>query len=203
MRIGGTRVRRRLCDPVRLSIAGALLAVCGGCVETTVTGQSPLLAGLPGVQTGMSGASGPQSRLPQEVAPVAQIRVENEDPDLPPTLYSKTVMDLMRNIAVTMDNNERDLFTDQVLSNMTKQEYYDRGLDPREAFDTLKGMDRDLRKLFSRMPQGEYTPGVLTQPMGQGVTRFYIRSYQGMKLKGIDVVYERRNWRLRWFVPAD
>lgn len=171
-----------------------------GCVETTVTGESPMLGGLPGVVTGME-SSGPKgAELPESVAAVDRVRIESEDPDEPPTLLSKSVMDLLRHIAITMDNGERDLFTDQVLSEMTKQEYYERGLDPREAFDTLKGRERSLRILFSRMPQGEFTPGLFMRPMGGGVYRLQVRPERGMYYRGIDVVFEKRNWRLRWFV---
>jgi hypothetical protein len=54
------------------------------------------------------------------------------------------------------------------------------------------------------MPQGERTPGFLLEPKGGGVFRVQVRTRKAatLKLVGLDMIMERGNWKLRWFVPG-
>ena len=108
----------------------------------------------------------------------------------------------MRHIQRTLYNNERDLFTEQVLSRMTRQEYLQRGLDPGEAFDTLKQREREIAELFSRMPLGEYTPQVIRTKVGHNMFRVRVTGVgvNDLYWRGYDMVLEGSDWKLRWFV---
>ncbi len=155
------------------------------------------MSGLPG--TGGAGAF----RLPSQTQvgeagdTPQQTRVTNPDGSI--TLHSPTVRDLMRHILETIAADEKDLFTKQLLSSKTRAEFTERGIDPGEAFDMLKRRRQDLRRLFSAMPVGEFTPGVLMTPVARNVFRLSAEGDPNMPWTFMDVVYEKGEYRLRWF----
>lgn len=125
-----------------------------------------------------------------------------EHPDGSKTLQSKTGLQLMYHIQSTLMDDEKDLFVEQVLSEITRSEYRDRGLDPAEAFVRLKKHERDIAKLFSRMPLGENSPNVLMEPLGNNMFRVRVTgpAARDVRYRGFDMVLEGGNWRLRWFL---
>lgn len=129
------------------------------------------------------------------------IRVEDEDGTI--TLYTKSIRQLMTQITLCIQNDERDLFVEQVLSQITKDEFYERNLDPGFAFDELVARQRDIFRMFYFMPMGEYTPGLFTKSIGRNVFRLQLSRARNEELYwiGIDSVFEKGNYRLRWFVP--
>lgn len=180
------------------SAAGVGAALLGsGCTETRVIHKAkPILSGLPGSEGGGGGVV-PGAPRPDILQPVDQIRVDNPDGSV--TLRSPTVRDLMRHILQTMAGDERDLFTEQVLSKITRQEFYERGFDPATTFDELKRRQSDLRRLFQAMPAGEFTPGILLEPVGRNVFRLRAEGDETMNWKYMDVVFESGDFKLRWF----
>ena len=132
--------------------------------------------------------------------PEGKIRVVDEDGNV--TLYAKSVKHLMSHIIYALENGERDLFVEQIMSKITKQEFYDRNLDPGIAFDELVNHRKDVYKVFHLMPRGENTPGMYLKPLGPNMFRLAAsRSGRNNLLWiGIDVSFESSNYKLRWFV---
>jgi len=162
--------------------------------------RHPLLGGLPGsettgVVTGPAGEYADPTRVPD-----GQIVRENADKSK--TLIAKTGRHLMVHIYNCIADDDAKLFTDQVLSEMTKGDYYERGLDPRGAFDTIKARREDVVKLFAAMPAGEFTPGLMAENVDTNVRRVNLTgaAAKGLSWTGFDMVMEKGNWKLRWFV---
>lgn len=200
-----TSNRRRL---LKATVGGAMIASCmmfaGGCAtETKIVKTKPWFAGLQNAE-GNTRAIGVENEFTNSAfeAPEDKIVIENEDKTK--TLIAKNGRHLMIHIYTTLMEYDRQLFTDQVLSNMTKQEFRDRGLDPASAFDMLQKQEDDIVTLFGIMPQGERTPGYLMEPQGNGVFRVRVhgRRAEGLKVVGFDMVMEGGNWKLRWIVPG-
>ena len=128
--------------------------VMAGCTRyERIVSQSSLLSGLDGSESSI-----PQKQTARELpdflrTPEEGIRIEDEDGTI--TLYAKSIRQLMAHLTTTIQNNERELFLEQVLSNVTKEEFYERGLDPGMAFDELTKRQRDIFRLFYVMPMGE------------------------------------------------
>lgn len=187
----------------RMLVAGLLSAVgvLGGCeTESRVVSWNPPLGRLPGAETQMP-VTGPRGSY-NDPTKLPEARLREESPDGKVTLRARTGRQLMQHIYTTLRDGERDLFAEQVLSRRTRSEYEVRGLDPRQAFDTLLARAEDIQALFDAMPMGEQTPGVFLEPMGEGVMRFRVTGRAAMDLRwtGIDMVMEDGSYRLRWFV---
>lgn len=183
---------------------GLLLGTTG--CETKIVRYNPPLAGLPGAQTGQrpvldsslkSSASGIDKQASAE--PI----IENADGTK--TLISRSGQDLMFHIARTMREDDEKLFTEQVLSEMTKDEFYERGYNPKIAFEEIKRRHEDVEKLFKVLPAGELTPGVLLEPVGVNIMRVRVHYHDPADLPwcGFDMRLEGPNWKLRWFVEND
>lgn len=180
-------------------VAGALL---GACTQTTVVKSKPWFAGLPNA-TGNVTPTGDMGPTPS-VLTNASGRLETQDDKGERTLVIKNGRALMIHIYTALMNDDRETFEEQILSAMTRQEFLANGRDPREAFDMLLAMEGDIIDLFNTMPFAEGTPGLRLQPVGEGVQRVRVRGLQAgnLRLVGMDMVMEKANWRLRWFVPA-
>lgn len=137
------------------------------------------------------------------VAPLGGIRQQNDAGEV--TLRARSARHLMAHIYTTLQQGERDLFAEQVLSSVTRSEFLARGRDPAEAFDMLKSRQADVFKLFDIMPAGEYTPGVIWKKLGQidghNLVRIGVSGIAARDLRytHFDMVMERGSWRLRWF----
>ena len=187
------------CQSIPLLI---LLVLLSGCVEKKVVYRRPLLSGLPGAVSGGDAiASRPKGYQDPSQIDSGKITIHNEDGST--TLIARSARHLMAHIYQTLKDDDRDLFTEQVLSELTKAEFRSRDKDPATAFDELKARQSDVEALFARMPMGEYTPGILQQNEGQGVLRVALSRHAaaGLRWRGFDMVMEGGNWRLRWFVP--
>ena len=178
-----------------------LLPILGGCTYERVVSQSGLLTGLEGAESKIPPKR--QARaLPDFLrTPNEGIRVEHEDGSV--TLYSKSVRQLMAHISTTIANGEQDLFLEQLLCQRTKDEFYERGLDPALAFEELVRRERDIGRLFYYLPMGEYTPGVYLKTIGRNTFRLKLprANNESLYWLGLDVVFEDSNYKLRWFLP--
>lgn len=196
------RAAGRAPRPPRVRVAVVLAALCltgaAGCREERIISRKGLLSSLPGAQSGIpDGRTVRQSELLR--TPRDGIRQTDEAGEV--TLYARSVQHLMSHIVSTMQNEERDLFTEQVLSKKTRDEFRIRGHDPATAYDEIVRRQRDVFRLFNVMPFGEHTPGVFLRPNGPNEFRLQIprSSFGDLKWTGIDVVFEDGNYRLRWF----
>lgn len=192
-------------DPRKLKVnRGVQAAVCSvlalaslGCMEEIRREPvgKPLLSGL---QNGGgfrslrglkgSGANG-QDQLP----------TRSVDLDGTITLRSPTIRDLMRHMLETVAAEEEELFTEQLLSSVTRREFLERGYDPAEAFREVERRQKDLRALLRAMPIGEFTPGLMMQPKGHNTFRLGVKGDPDLNWSFVDVVFENGNYTLRWF----
>ena len=185
---------------------GLAVVAMGGCVETRVVEWRPMMGGLPGASTEETVTPAKVPALPASVAgPIDEVNESDrplvlEDDAGVRTILSRSGRDLMYHVVWTLEEGERELFAEQVLSSVTRREFMERGRDPREAFDMLEPRQRAIRTLFSRMPQGEFTPGMVMKPVGGGVYRLQVRPGPQLYFSGMDLVNEAGHWRLRWFV---
>ncbi len=187
--------------PARPTLALLLIAIATlpACQEERIVSRKGLLSSLPGAQTGGIPDGRNISRADILRTPTGGLRHATEDGSF--ILYAKSVQHLMTHIVSTMQNNEADLFVEQVLSKKTRDEFIHRGYDPAEAFHELVRRQRDVFRLFNTMPFGENTPGLRLQSVGRNEFRLRLprESWGELKWTGIDVVFEEGNYRLRWF----
>ncbi|MCC5821864.1 MAG: hypothetical protein LAT64_01095 [Phycisphaerales bacterium] len=185
------------------AIAGLVLAGFASltaCAEERIVSRRGLLSSLPGAESNI-----PDHRTVNRPdilrTPSSGIRETLEDGDTV-ILHAKSVRHLMAHIVTTMQNGEEELFVEQVLSSKTRQEFVLRGYDPAEAYKELIRRERDVFRLFNVMPFGEQTPGLFLQKIGDNEFRLQIprSSFGELRWTGIDVVFENKNYRLRWFV---
>lgn len=184
----------------------APVAVLGGCQpEERIVRWNPPLAGLPGARspTPFTGRDG-RIDVDQINIPPDQLRVDRGDGVI--ELRARSARHLMIHIYNTMmRDDDIELFTDQVLSKVTADEFVQRGRNPREAYRMLKRHERDIRALFDAMPAGEQTPGVHWSRVGDvDGTRIYRLQVDGpgtseLRFTAMDIAMERGNFRLRWF----
>lgn len=195
----------RLCGGslvVSLVVSLALGAALLGCqTEERVVRYRPMLSSVPGAVSGTAPTGRSVDGRTVDPTAVTEESLVLELPDGSIRLISRTGLHLMTHIINTIDANDSELFVDQVLSEVTKQEFYQRGLDPVEAFVELKRRREDILKLFNMIPQGEYTPGVFIRHVGGGVQRIQIPGQvpQGYRWDFMDIKMEKGQYRLRWF----
>ncbi len=184
------------------AIAASVLLASGCERETRVIRYNPPLGAVPGSESGEKVVRDWGEY--HDPTKVQDNKIVVDNPDGTVTLVAKTGRHVMVHVFNTLVKDQRELFTEQVLSQRTKDEYAARGLDPAQAFDDLKARFTDIQDLFNAMPMGEYTPGVFMQNAGRGVKRIEVTGLAASDLRfvGMDVVMEDGNMRLRWFVPA-
>ena len=173
----------------------ALSVVLPACTETTTQVNKPFFSGI----NSGGGFRTLKNASESGIAPVERPDPRVVDPDGTITLSSPTVSDLLRHILETIANEEEDIFTEQLLSKITKREFVDRGFDPVEAHREMTRRQDDIRALFRAMPAGEFTPGVFMRNVGSNTFRLAIKGDPDLHWSFIDVVLERGNYKLRWF----
>lgn len=185
--------------PALLVALAPMLVLLSACEERVIQ-YHPFLAGLPNVET-QAQTTGPRGELIDPTI-VPGNKIEQSKDDGSKILVAKTGQHLMVHIFNCVARDDARTFVDQVLSEKTKQEYYGRGQDPTLAFEAIKERKADMVKLFRAMPSGEQTPGVISGGVGGGVRRFVVtgKAAQGLSWIGLDMIMEKANWRLRWFV---
>jgi len=181
-------------------IASALL-LAGCATETKIVRYHTILSGLPGVESQMPvGTASPSGYADPTVLPIEKL-VE-EDKDGKKTLVARSARHLMIHIHNTLEEGDKELFVDQVLSQATKRECQERNVDPGDAFDYFASRRDDIRALFNLMPAGERTAGVRVKTLSRDVWRVQLPSPPPEDLHwiGFDMVMEKGSWRLRWFI---
>lgn len=171
--------------------------VLGGCTYERVVYNRPLFGGLPGVQTQQQVTPHRGGAVETSLTPAGELRVEDESGEV--RLRIGSIRDLMYQIAWVLEENEAEIFVEQLLSDVTRREFAERGIDPVEGFNELKRHEADVRGFFERVPQGEFTPGVFRQKVGDRTFRLSASGPGRRGYRFIDVVQQREGWRLRWF----
>ncbi len=177
------------CATIVLLVAGALLG--SGCEYQKVVYRRPMLSGLPGTESGGAMVSErPRGYKDPSQIDGGKITIERDDGSK--VLVARSARHLMAHIYTALKEDQRDLFTKQVLCEATRAEFRARGMDPAEAFDFLKEHEAEIVALFGRMPMGEYTPGVLMRQLGDDVYRVALSSKaaEGLAWCGFDMVWE-------------
>lgn len=197
-----TPYRPRPSHPSRAAIVAGIAVMAlplGACREEHIVSRKGMLSSLPGAQTGGI----PDSR---NITQAAILRTPEDGirqtlPDGTVILYAKSVQHLMTHIVNTIQNGEDELFTQQVLSKATRDEFIVRGYDPKEAYKEIVRRQRDVFRLFNTMPFGERTPGIYMESVGRNEFRIRLprSSWGELKWTGIDTVFENGGYRLRWF----
>lgn len=186
-----------------VSVIGApsMIAQLGACKPyQKEVNRSGLLTKLQDKQQGRHAPVAPTNIHPVFGIPGGKIR--HEDPDGTITLYAKSIKHLMNHIIHALENGERDLFVEQILSEITVAEFHERGLDPGIAFDELVKHRRDVYRLFHFMPMGERTPGLYPKSINTNMFRLEISrpGHPELLWIGLDASFEQGNYKLRWFV---
>lgn len=183
----------------RLAAFTAVLLALPGCTEERIISRKGMLSSLPGAQTG--GIPDVRNITQADVLRTPESGIRQTLPDDTVVLYAKSIQQLMTHIVNTMQNGEEELFTQQVLSKATRDEFVVRGYDPKEAYKEIVRRQRDVFRLFNAMPFGERTPGVYMESIGRNEFRIRLpkSSWGDLQWTGIDTVFENGSYRLRWF----
>lgn len=184
-----------------MTLLATVLSACQ--TEPTIVYNRPFLGALPGAESQTPISRYPKGYKDPTVIPDDQLVVK--DPEGKPSqLRARTARHLMMHIYNTLMSGDEKLFVEQVLSERTRSEYYQRGIHPREAFKQMQEHGGDVLALFDRMPMGESTPGLFLQPEGGGVQRLAVQGLGAKDLYwvGLDMVMEKGNFRLVWFVKG-
>lgn len=197
----------------------------GGCYsERRDVNYKPFFTGIPGAQTQTPATSDASPRGPEPAEPESLVV---EGPDGTRRLISRSATQLMGHVKRTLAEEDEALFVDQVLSERTRLEFVERGLDPGEAYRRLKADQPEILKLFSRMSMGERSPFVVVTKLDDRTQRLQLtgQAKRDLKYTGFDMTlegaewvtvyqggkpvvrdgrvvrrFEPSNWRLRWFV---
>lgn len=197
--------------------AGGILLVsflAAGCVEEKVIYNRPILGGLPNAQTGQEvtapkGYTGPAfgaGLQPQETGPDGKPKTGADvliiEKDRKRLMLARTGRELMIHIYRSLEKEDKQFFVDEVLSERTRSECYQRGVQPDLLYEGLLEVGDEVVELFNAMPQGEATPGVLMNPVGGGIFRLEVdpRRVKDSRFQGFDMVMERGQWRLKWLI---
>lgn len=192
---------RWLTQPIAALVA-AIVAVmgCAGCTETRVIRSHTPLAGLPGAEGGLQVGSKLDGYIDPTATPGGRNFILYEDGSV--ELIAKTGDQLLKHLSGVVRTRNSELFTQQLLSERTKQEFAERGLEPSLAFEMLVEREADFRAMRARMPLGEKTPGVVMRKLGKRAYRVQTVGLAARDLAwtGYDMIFEGGSWRLRWFV---
>lgn len=180
-------------------LAAPLMLTPLGCYQERIVSAKGLLVGLPGAETGLPVESSAKF-VPTLATPRNGIREQIDEDTV--VLHAKTIQHLMSHIVHAIQNDEEDLFVEQIMSAVTLDEFDTRQVDPALGFQEIVRRQRDVFMLFNAMPFGESTPGLYLQPLGPNTFRVALpkSAWGDLKWVGIDAVFENGNFRLRWFV---
>lgn len=124
------------------------------------------------------------------------LRIEHENGSV--SLIMNSPRHVVMHLRQTLVQDEPEVLFDQVLSNKAKSIYAEQGKDPHEAIDFLFNNRREVLRMLQRMPQGELSPGMFLQKIGDSAYRLELRGAngQGLSLTRLDVVWEQGVCRL-------
>ena len=197
--------------PGVIMCAAALLAL-GACQEERrVVRTSGGLQGLPGAEGGVE-TEAPLVARPGDAAPGVDpsnpagysieagdesLRFKNPDGSI--TLVCRNPRELMFHLRKTLQDEERALTLEQVLSSRTREAYRAKGLRPEDAVDFLLTHRWEIFRLLQQLPMGEMTPGTFAKPIGPSEFRLEVPPHAvdpPLRFRKFDYVFERGGCRL-------
>lgn len=192
---------RRRAHPRSLfvTVAAAVFAASSACRQERIVSRQGLLSSIPGAQSSIPDPR--DARRPDVLqTPRGGIRQTLEDGSV--VLHSKSIQHLITHIVHAIQNDEEDLFVNQLLAFETLEEFRIRRVDPALGFQEVVRRRRDAFELFAAMPFGESTPGLFLEPTGRNEFRLQLprSSWGELDWVGIDAVFEDGNFKLRWFI---
>lgn len=222
----GGKSRHAIALAAALAMASALAALPGCQNDERVVSYKPFLTGLQDAQTQTPAVLTAEHKgVDARATPADKLIVEEADGSK--RLVARSGLQLMRHIQRALAEEDTRFLAAEILCAQTRREYVERGLDPTEAYRTLKEREQDIQKLFARMPAGEGSAFVVVTPLGERVKRLRLtpQAGKGLAWTGFDMVlegarwtpvmedggsvvrdgkavmrFEPSNWRLRWFV---
>lgn len=185
-----------------VTVAALCATAMAACTYERVVNYKPFFAGLDGAEHRTDPVQDPSQR--PGLAGAGDPRIVIENPDGSVTLMSRSGRHLMSHILRVLREEEPDLFVEQLLSERTRIEFEERGLDPADAYKTLKAHERELQILFARMPFGEQSPNVIMEKIDTKMYRVRLtgRATRDLQWTFMDMVLESGQWKLRWFGPV-
>jgi hypothetical protein len=199
-----------------IAVTATTLALLAGCTpEERIVNYKPFFSGIKDAQTQTPAVAERRDDAPampggemdpaavEDPAKAAEHQLLQKDKKGNVSIIARSGTQLMYHIQKCLEDEDPNLFASQVLCKATRQDYIDRGLDPRDAYKTCKAAERQIAILFNRMPMGEHSPNVLLEQLGANTFRVKITGKAAADLErwvGFDMVFENGNYRLRWFV---
>jgi hypothetical protein len=179
--------------------AFAWVAAAGCQTEDKVLYYKPFFTGISGAE--FHGAQPVNSQAGySDPTHVPEQKIVIEKADGTKILIAKTVRHMMTHVERCLDEGDDDLLMEQVISSKTIEQYRAQGKDPQEIIKYLRKNRKDLAKLFSRMPLGEYTPTVILEQPGDKtwVVKLSGKPAEGMKFTRVWARMEEGNWKFLW-----
>jgi hypothetical protein len=188
-----------------VAIGLALSLALAACENTEKTLRyKPFFSGLsdPRIETRFGTQPVTDSPVLKPIDPGAgadnRIRITSDDGKL--TLISRAPVHVMSHVQTCLDNGEFDELFEQIVAESTKSHFRSQGKDPRTYLEFLKDNEKNIAKLFSRMPQGENSPSAVLRQLPDRVWRIDVTGAfaKDLELTRLWVQMERGSWKLMW-----
>lgn len=156
-----------------------------------------MLEGVPGAVRPGEDAPPPDSYpAPTDVAIDSLIQKEGSTE----TLVSLRPRHVMIHLSLRLNEGKDDLVYDQLVSDVTKQQFISDGKDPREISRWLQENYDDMMILFARMPAAELSPGVIMEPAGRNQFRLKLTGTMGRGIRFNELWVQKvgRSWKFVW-----
>ncbi len=182
----------------RLLFVGLLLgALLAGCGRERVVHYRPFFSDLPDAQHGTRPVGGSGAVDPRRFGG----ELVREGADGSKELVLKSMQHLIRHLQrELMVGTDDRLFEEQLLSELTREEYRLEGRDPLEAVTDLRAMRDDILILLHRMPLAERSPTVSSKKVDRGRWKLRLTNAaaRGLELTELWVVLESGSYKLWW-----
>ncbi len=169
--------------------------------RTVIKRQRSMFEGLPGAKRGgedFTSQSDPLA-LPtaQGDASIKDLLTTQGGKDI---LVCKRPRHVMVHLAMRLNDGKEQLFLDQIVSDITKQQFVGEGKTEQDIIDFLQTNYDDIMILFARMPAAELSPNVAFDRFNGGQYRIRITGAATKGLKFTELWLEQRAgaWKFVW-----
>lgn len=193
-----TRSARRGLPVLLLAL---MLAPACETVETEVyRGRGPL-DGVPGAQRGGVNIANPTQlstvenlTLPEPEQLVVEDRFGRR------RLLVREIRHVQFHLYEFITGADENDFFEQVFADAAKRELAEMGKDPLEELRALRDQRADIITLLSRLPNAEFSPGVIMESMGSRVIRLRLAgpAARDTRYTELWVAMQRGEWRFFW-----
>ncbi len=199
------RSRKRRALALLIASCTLFVAACantpGSDDRTVVRRQRSLFEGLPGATRGGEAFIGNTNSIPslsaQGETPVADLLTSVDGKD---TLISTRPRHVMVHLAMRLNDNKEQAFLDQIVSDVTKQQFVGEGKSEGDIIDFLQTNYDDIMILFGRMPAAELSPNVAFDRFNSGQYRIRITGAATKGLRFTELWLEQKSgkWKFVW-----